>query len=550
MPATIPMNETWMNSLRLSRPALAGTLALLCALLLILAARSLLADRQALADHALLIQQLQDGADRVAADAQLLLLQSQVLAGIQQVNDRNIAHYQMVGNGSMKRGLPPFAAVAGENWEPLTPAFAEFQSTVNRLLQFRMTLDRLLQGRESLQQTAEKLCLHADNIVDALEQEPASLPHLRAAYRVKSVLLTHRMHLLQPARTEQPAATLPLNDLQTDLAALSTATDAPTSPALRRTAANLNKSLAEHARQLLLVDEQQQTEQQLRQFQQRLTSQNQSLQGQLDTATGALYGPVPASAWLILLLAPALTALVLWCGLLLGRASRSARQDDDRPVPMTGLGERTSPHFINQLKTEKNQLMSDIKPMGDGILYIRADEHLESTGDLARCLNQTRESLVRRIENLRRQALLVQESVNHLPESIPATGPAIPATFDKTALIDLTLRGNTELDGLQRRLRGLTAANADEQQPLLERCLMAEQIFDEIRVRLKKDIPAAAEPATTGRTETDLSPVAQLPDQVKKLVACLEEFRTQAPKIRKELVRKELARKNLAQLEP
>lgn len=533
-----------MNHFSLSRPVLAGCLGLLCLLLMAWAGISALDSRQATADHAQLIQQLADGTDLVVAESLSLLHHSQGLARIQQVNDRNIANYQLVSRGSVKRGLPSYDSLTGTPFEETTGKFADFQSGIGSLIQFRSTLERMQQGQEQLQQAAERMRIQADNIVDGLEQGTATLEHLQAAYRTQSLLLLHADNVRQAYARNLAAPELPLPKLREDLAVLSTAATAPASPPIRRSAANLLASLEEHAPQLQQIAEHQQTKMRVLDFQQQLLQLGHALKAQLDSAAGALYGTVVVSQYVVLMMAMATLGLAVWSGFLLGesQAGRTVAPATDVAPAAT---ERTAPNFSNQLKTEKNQLMSDIKPIGDGILYIRADEHLESTGDLARCLNQSRDALVRRIEQLKRQAAELQEALIP-PAAASAASVAMitttpiteSVTTDKSALIDLTLRGNAEMDGLQRRLRNLNLTDAEELRQLLIRCVRGERIFDEIRVRIKKGMSEAGVPMVTvqsleAKGPASEKPAAPLHTLVEKLVANLEELQTQPPKPRK-----------------
>ena len=518
---------------------LATTAAILFTLLItaIWCIRHAFDQQRAISEQTLLLQQLQDGATLVVTESGMLLSDSQSLARIQQINDTNIANYQRVANGSVKQDLPAFEHLTGRSIITLVPGFDPFQTAVTNLIQYRTRLDRMLQGREQLIQDAERLATQAEGLQEAVTQDDTDIRHLRAVYQVRSILAEHLFKLREAYSERLPAPMLPLDKLEADLKQLSTDRDAPSSPAIRRSAANLLKSIGDHNGQLTQVQAHHDLADKIHNLQTELAKLGQTLQGQLETAGGQLYGVHQISIYgaiITSLLALGLTALL---GFLLNQ-SVSPSSDIAAPEAAPVLSDKTSPHFLNQLKLEKNQLMNDIKPIGEGILYIKADEHMESTGDLARCLNQSREALIRRIDNLKRQALALQEllssqqPVTNNAETMIATG-----SLFKGSLIELTLKGNAEIDGMQRRLRGLKSIDPEDQRQLLIRCLKSERIFDEIRVRLKKSDEGNGEPVSSSQRALQPTEGARTPDAlnrtVEKLVEHLEEFQTQPQKPRR-----------------
>ena len=492
--------------------------------------------QRALAEQTLLLQQLQDGATLVTTESGLLLSDSQSLARIQQINDANIANYQRVANGSVRRDLPAFGSLTGRPISTLVPGFDPFQTTVTNLIQFRTRLDRMLQGREQLVQDAERLATQAEGLQEALTQDDTDIRHLRAVYQVRSILAEHLFTLREAYGEHLPAPILPMDKLGVDLKQLSTDKEAPTSPAIRRTAANLLKSIADHNGQLSQVQAHHDLADKIHNLQTELAKLGQTLQSQLQTASGQLYGVHEISIYgaiLASLLALGTTALL---GFLLHESippSPSLATSETAPV----LPDNTSPNFLNQLKLQKNQLMNDIKPIGEGILYIKADEHMESTGDLARCLNQSREALARRIDNLKQQAAALQTLLCSQPPAINSTETLqTTVSLAQGPLIELTLKGNAEMDGLQRRLRGLTSLEPEDQRQLLIRCLESERIFDEIRVRLKKGNNENEGTVSPQRFihRTEGTPISDaLARTVEKLVEHLDEFQTQPQKSRR-----------------
>lgn len=527
-----------MNKPKVDRTVVAALGLIVCLMLAALTGRMGANDQQSQTELLLLVQQVSQGTALVVAESRGLLRDSQALSAVQQANDHNIAAFQLLTNGSVKRNLPAAEAFIGALPDGVSAQFADFQTTVSELIQSRTVLERILRGRDALIQSTERLAAQSESLADALEQQGHSLEHLRAAYRIKTILFTHSQAVRQAYADGTGAPPLALDSLRDDLQALSTHGNAPSSPSIRRTAANLLAQLQEHQQSLGALEEHNQASVRLQSLLVGVQKNAQTLQQQLELVSSELYRYQPIPLYLALVLGLASLGLAGWLGYLLrDRQQLPVTVDTSALAPATHP-ERTSPGFMTQLKTEKNLLMNDIKPMGEGILYIKADEHLEATGDLARCLNQSREALVRRIDQLKRQALELQAALDApaatlLPDTEPVQNTT--TTPEKSALIDLTFKGHAELDGLQRHLRQQPGLDKEESKQLLVRCLKAERVLDEIRVRLKKSDEAsnpsalASHPAQT----TALPAFDKVQTLVSRLVENLDELQTQPAKGRR-----------------
>lgn len=508
-----------------------------CLLVAALAGRLAANDHQSQTELLLLVQQVSQGTALVAAESKGLLQDSQALVAMQQANDQNIAAFQLLMDGSVKRNLPPIGKFTPILNGDGRLAFDTFQATVSDLIQSRTLLERILRGKDALIQSAERLAAQSESLADGLEQQQPSLGHLRASHRIKSALLTHVQAIRQAYNDGTGAPALPLEELRADLKSLSTDNGAPTSPTIRRTAANLLSQLETHLQSLPALNDHNDARTKLQATQADLQQQARRLQQQLEAVAGALYDYLPWPLYLAIMLTLACLGISAGLGYSLRRRMEPVITVDTSALAPSSHPDRTSPTFSSQLKTEKNLLMNDIKPIGEGILYIKADEHLEATGDLARCLNQSREALARRIDQLKHQVAELQAALASGPASIKAPTPAATSNSQSNApLIDLTFKGHAELDGLQRHLRNQSSLDKDECKQLLVRCLRAERVLDEIRVRLKKsdvqaipgarDLPDAPDTADT----TNMATVSVL---VGKLVDHLNEFQTQPNKPRR-----------------
>lgn len=486
----------------------------------------------------LLVQQVSQSTALVAAESRGLLRDSQALAAMQQANDHNIAAFQLLIHGSVKRNLPSVDAFIGGLSEDVGLQFTDFQAAVSALIQSRTVLERILRGRDALIQSTERLAAQSESLTDALEQQGHGLEHVRAAYRIKTLLLAHSQAVRQAYADGTGSPRLPLDTLREDLQALSTHGNAPTSPGIRRTAANLLAQLEEHQQTLATLEEHHQTNLRLQSLLMDLQHKAQTLQQPLESVSSALYRRHPILLYLALLLGLASLGLSGWLGYRLRDRMTLPVKVDTSSLASATHGERTSPTFIAQLKTEKNLLMNDIRSIGEGILYIKADEHLEATGDLARCLNQSREALVRRIDQLKRQVQELQTTLVTAGtlSSADTTANQEPAPLpEKSQIIDLTFKGHAELDGLQRHLRVQQGLDQETCKQLQIRCLKAERVLDEIRVRLKKSETFPTQPtAIDGSSQTTALPAFdKVHSLVTRLVEHLDELQTQPVKGRR-----------------
>lgn len=487
----------------------------------------------------LLAQQLNQGAALVTAESRGLLNESQALAAMQQVNDRNIAAYQLLTQGSVKRDLPPLTDLVPDISTNLEESFAAFQALVSDLIQSRRLLEQVLQGKDNVIKSAEGLAIQAQHLADGLEQQDGELPHMRAVYRIHATLIAHAQAVLQAYTTAAALPALPLEQLRSDLAALSTDTKAPQSPTIRRSAANLLNQLDAHLQTIEGLQAHKAASEKIARQQESLHQHALALQQQLDAVSSDLYSFTPIGLYLTIALIISSLSLAGMLGYHLRRAPASFATPAVDVEPSAANPERTTPNFMSQFKTEKNLLMNDIKPIGEGILYIKADEHLESTGDVARCLNQSRESLIRRIDQLKRQVSELQGALSSSAET-----PCAPESHQQASnaattapLIDLTFKGHAELDALQRMLKAQAGLEQETTRQLMMCCIKADRVLDEIRVRLKKadsDMKRLVSGEVTGSNpERQTGQQQMITTLVAQLVEHLEEFQTQPTKSRR-----------------
>ena len=164
------------------------------------------------------------------------------------------------------------------------------------------------------------------------------------------------------------------------------------------------------------------------------------------------------------------------------------------------------------------------------MLYIKADEHLTTTSELARCLNQSREALIRRIAMLQENALAVQNQLVARQDSEADSTNKPKATINTKPVEELTLKANAELDGLQRKLRQLNYSDKEELKALIIRAARAERILDEIRVRVRKGwVEELIEEQNTESTHDANAKTNQVQSLVSEMVANLNEFKLEKP---------------------
>lgn len=514
-------------NLRLSSNTLTlGLVTLLCFLLCgALALKSANTTDQRSA-HRLLVNQLYHGSSAILAASGHLLHERASLEHLKQLNDNNIAAYQALNQGNLKQGLDPVSTFS-DAFPQLTQAFDRFSKTVSNLLNNRSQLERVKGETQTYFQTLDLLIERANGITQGLNQIQPSIEHVRSASDTLIILQRYQNSLTRGFEQTSSVQPLDLISLRENLALLSTASNAPKSSAIRRSSANLLGGIEEFAQTSENLNQYHQFKVELEHQLQDLEKQTRDLHITLDT----LGSDLESNNGLMLYSALIFALLGMICAGFPGAAMAPQTQSPATPAAEPApLEDKTSQTELARFKTEKNLLINDIKPLADGVLYIKADEHLTTTSELARCLNQSREALIRRIAMLQENALAVQNQLVARPDTEADSTNKPRTTINTKPVEELTLKANAELDGLQRKLRQLNYSDKEELKALIIRAARAERILDEIRVRVRKGwIEELIEEQNVESAHNANTKTNQVQSLVSEMVANLNEFKLEKP---------------------
>jgi len=486
--------------------------------------------------HLLLLQKLQDGIELLVAESQKLLLDDKKLGNVQKQHDLNIVYFQIIDQGSLKLGIAPLQSTQNQDLATLTSQFSQFSSAAAALIQDRANVTKLSESRETVVLAAKSLADKSASLAQGLLQIDGASEHIAASYSLAMALNNHYLSVMQAFDIQGAYKSPDLEQARQSLQNLSTGKSAPASAIIRRSAANLLTDLEGFDTYSPSIAQHHELKQSISTRLDALTETQEQLSLTLQTLSDHLQ--TEGSPLLLVSLVCWVSALGLIAGITFytmhstpSSLNTSAANTAAIPPPAS---EQTSSHYLNQLKTDKNKLMNDIRPLGEGILYIRADEHLESTGDLARCLNQSREALILKIEALRKTVYTLQARLDKT-NADSAEDRALPnISIDTSPIENLTFKAQAELEGLQRKINALNWNNSDAAKSLLTHCLRADRILDEVRVRVKKGWQEMLHDSQAGASNQNAAnanaAIAVLINQMKDN---LEEFQTEAPKPRR-----------------
>lgn len=478
-----------------------------------------------------LLKEIKQRTNIIALASRNMMRDPKSLEALQTAHQDNVESFQTLLNGNIKSGVSAMKDL--RNRPDQMPAhFDQFSHHVSQLLQKRTTVERLIQDRDAYIQGLDLLVDKAKGIVLGVEAATPTQQQLNAAFAVLATLQQSQVKLTKSYYNKGTLAPLPVSSLSKNLALLSTDEAAPKPGSIRRSAANLMSAIEEHQSKLEAVDEHNRLKVGINELVEQLSVSQQTLE---EIINGSLSGVQNDSAiWFYL----ALFFGVLSIGLGVAAGNQLGLNSRNLSAASSGMGsgsaangEHTSETERARFKTERNRLINDIRPLSSGILYIKADENLETTGEIARFFNQSREAIAYRIESLRQHAQRLQRQVNdyqHQDES-----SSIKVNIDTSPVEDLTFRANAELDGLQRRLKALHYSDKEEIKSLIVRCIRAERMLDEIRLRVKKgwaeDLEIKNETNSVGN-ENGNSHNEQLKSLINEMMLHLNEFKLQAPR--------------------
>lgn len=482
--------------------------------------------------HSVLLQKLNNGSDSILDKSRALLNNSKGLTTLKSLHDTNIVVYQSIIRGNLKQDLTSAGKLTGQDTGEMESSFARFSNLVSQLIQSRAQLLQLENMREEAKIGARTLAEKGTNLAIGIRQFGATKEQTYAAYDLALQLNDHYLSVVEVFTGSGTYQPLNASDLAATLNHLSSGPNAAKSAILRRSAAQLLTDIDSFSENSELIAEhqalQQSIGQQIESIEQAKTTLSLDISTVKDIVISSSSAAFPISiiTWFLSV------ATAVGACLQTSRHNPVSNPDNTASLPEPA-SELTSSYFLNQIKTDKNKLISDIRPLADGILYLHADEHLESTGDIAKCFNRSREALVDRIESLRTLASNIQSELEKAPESHKS--PQAKIQLNTTPIEDLTFKAQSELEGIIRRVRnqrGDESATLQDSSPreLLIRCQRADRIMDEIRIRVRKGLQETLDNVVNELSATaDSKPNQAVSNLIVNLVSNLDELQTQAP---------------------
>ncbi|MBA57482.1 MAG: hypothetical protein CMK89_23780 [Pseudomonadales bacterium] len=476
--------------------------------------------------HALLLQAVKHGARQIRSESFSLLTDSASLSNIQTQQDHNIVDFQHITKGSLKQDLAPLDTLIDINLDGLSTAFNQFSAQVFNLIQSRSTLTKLSDKKEEQVLAARTLAEKSSNLARGVMQYGASDSQVGASYEVALALTNHYLNVSRVFEHGGRYNPLDLDSLRESLGTITSGKGASDSAILRRSATNLMESIEAFSKSTGAVTEYEKLQQSVA----RQLSQLEETQKQLEQSIDAVSETLNTSGSLSFILSfiawvSSVTAALCGIPILLKGTAANANKGPARPEPEPA-SEVTGSFFINQIRTDKNKLINDIRPLADGILYIKADEHHESTADVARCFNHSRESLIVKVEALRdtvsslQNAVSSKEQAEHHPKTLK---------INSTPLEDLTFKAQAELEGISRRIKAQASESNDSRKLILTQCIRADNILDEIRVRIRKGCLEITQETNAPNGREDNAYQSRIENLVNQLIEHLDEFQTQPP---------------------
>ena len=476
--------------------------------------------------HVLLLQALKDGSHQLLIEAQNLLREPERLSSIQTYQDRNIVDFQHITKGSLKHDLAPLDNTASVDLSALSASFDRYSVLVSSLIQSRSKLSQLADKKDEMVLGARTLAEKAANLAQGIVQYGAHNGQISASYEVALLLTNHSLNVNRVF--DHGARYIPLNldTAREALSVITTGKNASDSAILRRSATSLLENIEAFANSSNAVSE---YEKLAKSISQEMT-QLADAQNQLEKAIEPIAESTVESGsfgFLLTLITTALAVVAALTGALIALRYTSESNSSPAPRPLPEpASEVTGSFYLNQIKTDKNKLINDIRPLADGILYIKADEHFESTSDLARCFNHSREALIQKIEALRVAVTNLQDALANKrhPEH-----HSVEVNINSSPIEDLTFKAQAELEGISRRIKAQAADNNDHRKLILTQCMRADNLLDEIRVRIRKGWQEVSQELNDPSTNTDSAYETKIELMVTQLIGHLDEFQTKAP---------------------
>ena len=493
-----------------------------------------------------------------------------------ELNNSVVTQFQRLKYGNDNQGVSPLSPSDDPSVATLLSDGEKLLAGFGTLIQSRQDINQFRQHNQRLLSEANGLVQATEAISAASEQQSLSATQMKTLgeltllakaqqYDIQRTLLaieTNADPLIRSSKTRQQHA-------QSLIQQLTASNKKLANPVLRRMTVNISDQVDQHVNTVLSLSDVTSNYDALEKNLKSLTSTVKTLLTSVTGASSALASGSFIAQLMVTLGALAACVSFLFTGLWIkeghsadnktaGASTSAEKQTSSFEGSSAKSASNTNKPNENtqqrkQIITEKNQLIHDIQPIVDGVFYVDANEHAETTGEIAKTFNGARRSIVKRLQLVQQEVTRLQQlqhqssadpSVNNngktnsprdtdssnAPSSAlsstiataPATAlstasssalsspPSISALFDIKSCVDITFETQTKIEQIKRlyssdqeALNNSTAASQTEQQIT---ALMECQ--DHLRVRLR-DLQMLVDQHLINPTPTNTEPQAE-----------------------------------------
>ena len=449
------------------------------------------------------------------------------LRQLQTANDNAIASLNILTKGSIKQEISPSPQPMQAELQQVTSRWSIISKGIGLILQNRVTLQSYSKNQQTLHQMLSETIKTSKTVTNALNRSSAS-PHqiYYSAQQIELLMLIEKFLFvahLQSLTGNSLQKGITFEDLKTNINKQIEhykrnqylLLNGSTSPIvakvedtqIRRMIANTGENLKEF---LVTIDRTLVTRAKTKDLSNTvtaITSNRESVEQQLEALlkkhqnTEYNYW---IQSWQIVLPLIILYGLLAWIG---HQVMGSKTMTLANPEPLSRHRDESNKLVrSNKHKAERNQLINQIRPLGEGKLYFEATELNESTKDIAKVFNQARISLSAIHQNMDIKLFAVHKD---LLQSYQQVHSAIMDQFTEAKKIDndlaeiITIMGQ-EASPTTKSLEALTLSTR-----IRARLSLAKEALDRIN--------ASGDTGTIDRTSTGKDDTLNLNDELMEI---------------------------------
>ena len=425
------------------------------------------------------------------------------------INSAVVLRFQRLKYGNDAQGVPALTSNDGSEVESLLANGELLLEGLGSLIQTRKDINQFRQYKDSLLSESKKLAQSAEANLLASEQQPLSSTQTKHVAQLTQQIQDHHYRIalaIEAFESKGKGLIAHTNALErTTQRLIKELTEGTNNssrlpnPVLRRMYVNLAELLTQHFTNIYSLEKftQQYTalERKHVEFSTALTSLLNSVVAISERSTSGSF--LPRFIIILGLLSACLSFFFagMWtkgehlrdAHESLGKLTDNVSTQLAKPhLPPENSTENTQQR--KKIITEKNQLIHDIHPIIDGMLYVDANEQAETTGEIAKAFNSARRSVAKRLQLIQQEILRLQHlqspdakalpNEEHEVEKTPSKHSKLDSAFDIKSCIDITFETQAKIEHLKRLLEH-SQGSEDKQMESMMECQ------DHLRVRLR-----------------------------------------------------------------